>query len=194
RGVKRNIRDIEITTSTTSDSLVTENGKHQSSKVKITSDSVFKDFNNSQGFLPSQVTSPFSPPWPHGPHQCPLYPTFYHILVYWGCMVPFWYTLETSTCLGKRTRDEALHDNVRENKDTFVRARLDSQSRSIDVATNNRVLYPVPMKREKAHQLSFSSNGFETKSCNNRFVPKTYLNLQTNPADMSRSINFRESM
>ena len=106
RGVKRNIRDIEITTSTTSDSLVTE----KSSKVKITSDSVFKDFNNSQGFLPSQVTSPFSPPWPHGPHQCPLYPTFYHILVYWGCMVPFWYTLETSTCLGKRTRDEALHD------------------------------------------------------------------------------------
>lgn len=86
------------------------------------------------------------------------------------------------------------HESVRENKDTFVRARLDSQSRSIDVTTNNRVLYPVPMKREKTHQFSFSSNGFETKSCNNRFVPKTYLNLQTNPADMSRSINFRESM
>ncbi|CAN6976122.1 unnamed protein product [Brassica rapa subsp. trilocularis] len=69
------------------ESLVTENGNNQSS------DSVSRDFNNFQRFLPPQVTSSVSPPWP--------YPAFYHIPVYWGCTVPFWSTLQTSTCLGK---------------------------------------------------------------------------------------------
>ena len=166
------------------ESLVTENGKNQSS------DSVSRDFNNFQRFLPPQVTSSVSPPWP--------YPAFYHIPVYWGCTVPFWSTLQTSTCLGKRTRDEASHVSVGENEDTSVRARLDSQSRSnndeANVATKNRVFYPVPMKREKTQQFNLFVNESETKSGNNRFVPETYLNLQANPAAMSRSMNFRESM
>ncbi|KAH0911522.1 hypothetical protein HID58_034843 [Brassica napus] len=171
------------------ESLVTENGKNQSS------DSVSRDFNNFQRFLPPQVTSSVSPPWPY---QYPPNPAFYHIPVYWGCTVPFWSTLQTSTCLGKRTRDEASHVSVGENEDTSVRARLDSKSRSnndeANVATKNRVFYPVPMKREKTQQFNLFVNESETKSGNNRFVPETYLNLQANPAAMSRSMNFRESM
>ncbi|CAN6887760.1 unnamed protein product [Brassica oleracea var. botrytis] len=76
------------------ESLVTENGKNQSS------DSVSKNFNNFQRFLPPQVTSSVSRPWPY---QYPHIPTFYHIPVYWGCTVPFWSTLQTYTCLGKNT-------------------------------------------------------------------------------------------
>ncbi|KAF2545491.1 hypothetical protein F2Q70_00020825 [Brassica cretica] len=232
------------------ESLVTENDKNQSS------DSVSKKFNKFQRFLPPQVTSSVSPPWPY---QYPPNPAFYQIPVYWGCTVPFWSTLQTSTCLGKRTRDEASHVSVGENEDTSVRARLDSQSRTstrdrrspsfiniplpsklpreveglrllfkfnffcfplpyptpaslqyssscarkpfdtyhtdeANVATKNRVFYPLPMEREKIHQFSLFVNGSETKSGNNRFVPETYLNLQANPAAMSRSMNFRESM
>ncbi|CAN6887764.1 unnamed protein product, partial [Brassica oleracea] len=171
------------------ESLVTENDKNQSS------DSVSKKFNKFQRFLPPQVTSSVSPPWPY---QYPPNPAFYQIPVYWGCTVPFWSTLQTSTCLGKRTRDEASHVSVGENEDTSVRARLVSQSRSntdeANVATKNRVFYPLPMEREKTHQFSLFVNGSETKSGNNRFVPETYLNLQANPAAMSRSMNFRESM
>ncbi|KAL0695355.1 hypothetical protein Bca4012_062535 [Brassica carinata] len=171
------------------ESSVTENGMNQSS------DSISKNCNNFQSFLPPQVTSSVSPPWPY---QYPPNPAFYHIPVYWGCTVPFWSTLKPSTCLGKRTRDEASHGSVEEDKDTFVRARLDSKSQSINdeanVATKNRVLHPVPMKREKTQQFSLFVNGSETKSSNNRFVPETYLNLQANPAAMSRSMNFRETM
>ncbi|KAJ0257768.1 Dof zinc finger protein [Hirschfeldia incana] len=175
--------------SSSEESLVTENGKNQSS------DSVSKDLNNFQRFLPPQVTSSVSPPWPY---QYPPNPAFYHIPVYWGCTVPFWSTLEPSTCLGKRTRDEASHESVEENKDTFVRARLDSKSQSINdeenVATKNRVFYPVPMKQEKTQQFSLFVNESVTKRGSNRFVPGTYLNLQANPAAMSRSMNFRETM
>ncbi|KAF2559724.1 hypothetical protein F2Q68_00014274 [Brassica cretica] len=57
---------------------------------------------------------------------------------------------------------------------------------------------PVGSGRRKnkgwIHQFSLFVNGSETKSGNNRFVPETYLNLQANPAAMSRSMNFRESM
>ncbi|CAH8349897.1 unnamed protein product [Eruca vesicaria subsp. sativa] len=87
--------------------------KHQSSDAKTTAHSISQDFNKFQGFLPPQVTSSVSPPWPY------LYspnPSFYHIPVYWGYTVPVSSTLETSTCLGKRTRDEASHENVREQR------------------------------------------------------------------------------
>ncbi|CAA7036246.1 unnamed protein product [Microthlaspi erraticum] len=151
-----------------SESVVVEkNGKHQTSDVKINADSVTQEFNSFQGFLPPQVTSPVLPPWPH---QYPPNPSFYHIPVYWGCTVPVWSTLETSTCLGKRTRDEA------------------------SVATMNHVWYPMPMKREKTEKSSFFVNGSETKSNNKIFVPEVYPSLQANPAAMARSMNFRESM
>lgn len=177
------------------ESLGSENGNHQSSDAKITAESVSQDFNNFQGFLPPQVTSPVSPPWPY---QYPPNPSFYNIPLYWGCAVPFWSTIENSTCLGKRTRDEASHEIVRESKDAFVRARLVSESQSnnneASIATKNHVWYPVPMKREKTEQFSFFMKGSETKSNHKRFVPETYLNLQANPAAMARSMNFRESM
>ncbi|CAN8313179.1 unnamed protein product [Cochlearia groenlandica] len=132
-----------------------------------------------QGFLPTQVTSSVSPPWPY---QYPPNPSFFHIPVYLGYTVPFWSTLETSTCLGKRTRDETYQETVRESNDGYVRARLD------------QVWCPIPMKRGKTEQFRVIDDKSETKSSNNSFVPKTYLNLQTNPAAMSRSMNFKESM
>lgn len=48
------------------------------------------------------------------------------------------------------------------------------------------------MKREKTQQFNIVVNGSETKSISNRFVSETYLNLQANPAAMSRSMNSGE--
>ncbi|ESQ34311.1 hypothetical protein EUTSA_v10007936mg [Eutrema salsugineum] len=191
-----NSSSTKILSFESSEPFVTENSNHQSSHAKVTADSVSKDFNNFQGFLPPQVTSPVSPPWPY---QYSPNPSFYQIPVYWGCAVPFCSTLETSTCLGKRTRDETSFETVRESKDASIRARLDSQSQSINneasVATKNHVWCPVPMKREKTEQFRFFIDGSDqTKSVNKKFVPQTYLNLQANPAAMARSMNFRESM
>lgn len=190
-----NSSSAKILSFESSNSLVTENAKHQSSHANISADSVSQEFNNFQGFLPPQATSPVSLPWPY---QYPPNPSFYHMPVYWGCAVPVWSTLETSTCLGKRTRDEASHETVREIKDDFVRARLVSESQSISneasISTKNHVWYPVPTKHEKTEQFSFFINGSERKSSNNRFVPETYHHLQANPAAMARSVNFRESM
>ncbi|CAE5958478.1 unnamed protein product [Arabidopsis arenosa] len=189
-----NSSSTKILSFESSDSLLTENTKHQSSNVKKNGDSVSQELNNFQGFLPPQA-SPASPPWPY---QYPPNPSFYHMPVYWGCAVPVWSTLGTSTCLGKRTRDEASHETVKESKNDFVRTSLVLESRSIknetSTATNNHVWYPVPMTRKKTEQFSFFINGAETKSSNQRFVPETYLNLQANPAAMARSMNFRESI
>ncbi|KFK44582.1 dof zinc finger protein [Arabis alpina] len=189
-----NSSSTKILSFESSESFVTENGtNNRPSDAKITADSVSQDFNNFEGFLPPQVTSPVSPLWPY---QYPPNPSFYHMPVSW---VPGWCTQESSTCLGKRTRDEASNETVRESKDGFVRARLVSESQSIineaSLATKNHVWYPVPMKREKAEKFSFFMKGSETMSNNNkRFVPQTYLSLQANPAAMARSMNFRESM
>ncbi|CAL9216222.1 unnamed protein product [Arabidopsis halleri] len=191
-----NSSSTKILSFESSDSLLTENTKHQSSNVKINADSVSQELNNFQGFLPPQA-SPVSPPWPY---QYPPNPSFYHMPVYWGCAIPVWSTLGTSTCLGKRTRDEAeaSHESVKESKNAFVRTSLVLESQSIKnetiMTTNNHVWYPVPMTREKTEQFSFFSNGAETKSNNQRFVPETYLKLQANPAAMARSMNFRESV
>ncbi|VVA92370.1 unnamed protein product [Arabis nemorensis] len=191
-----NSSSTKILSFESSESSVTDNASnHRSSDAKITADSLSQDFNNFHGFLPPQVTSSVSPTWPY---QYPPNPSFYHMPVYWGCTVPFWSTQETSTCLGKRTRDEASHETVRESKDAFVRARLDSESQSnyneASLATKNHVWYPVPMKREKTEQFRFFKKGSETKSNNRRSVPPTYFSLQANPAAMARSVNFRESM
>ncbi|CAH2033858.1 unnamed protein product [Thlaspi arvense] len=177
-----NSSSTKILSFESSDSLVTDNGNHQSSDATTTENSVSKDFNNFQGFLPPQVTSPVSSLWPY---QYPPNLTFYHIPVYWGCTVPFWSTLETSTCLGKRTREQASDQTVRE--------RVDSESQSINNEASH-VWYPVPTKRGKTEQFNFFSDGSETKNSNMRFVPQTYLNLQANPAAMARSMSFRESM
>ncbi|KAL0798995.1 hypothetical protein Bca101_054170 [Brassica carinata] len=96
-----------------SDSCVSEKGKHQSSDSKINAYSVSQDFNKFQECLPPQVTFSVSPPWPF---LYPLNPSLYHIPVYWGYTVPVSSTLETSTCLGKRTRDETSGENVREQR------------------------------------------------------------------------------
>ncbi|KAF3584872.1 hypothetical protein F2Q69_00027676 [Brassica cretica] len=48
------------------------------------------------------------------------------------------------------------------------------------------------MKREKTQQFNIVVNESETKSISNRFVSETYLNLQANPAAMSRSMNSGE--
>ncbi|EOA38023.1 hypothetical protein CARUB_v10009494mg [Capsella rubella] len=177
-----------------SDSSVTENAKHHQSRDANTNpDFVSQEQNNFQGFLPPQETSPVSHPWPY---QYPPNSSFYHMPVYWGCAVPVWSTVEASTCLGKRKRDEASHETATESKDAFVRARLVSESQSInnEATTENNMWYPVSMKHEKTKQFNFFSDGSERKSNNNRFVPQTYLNLQANPAAMARSMNFRESM
>ncbi|CAF2110244.1 hypothetical protein HID58_081666 [Brassica napus] len=109
-----NSSSTKILSFESSDSWVSEKGQHRSSDSKMTADSVSQDFNKFQGFLPAQVTSSVSPPWPY--HQYPLNPSFYHIPVCWGYTVPVSSTLETSTCLGKRTRGEASHENVREQR------------------------------------------------------------------------------
>ncbi|XP_010498995.1 PREDICTED: dof zinc finger protein DOF1.3-like [Camelina sativa] len=187
-----NSSSTKILSFESSDSLVTEDAKHQSRDAKINADFLSQEVNNFQGFPPPQATSPVSPPLPY---QYPPNPSFYHMPVYWGCVVPVWSTLESSTCLGKRTRDEASHETVR---DASVRARLVSESQSINneatKASENHVWYPVSMKHEKTEQFNFFHNGSERKSSNERFVPKTYLSLQANPAAMARSMNFRESM
>ncbi|KAL1194529.1 Dof zinc finger protein DOF1.3 [Cardamine amara subsp. amara] len=175
-----NSSSTKILSFESSESFVTDNCKHQSSDTKT------QEFNNFQAFLPPQATSSVSPLWPY---QYPPSPSFYHMPVYWGCAVPLWSTLETSTCLGKRTRDEASNETVGESKGAFVRTNNETS-----IAMKNHVWYPVPMKREKTEQFSFFGNGSERKSSNNRFVPETYLNLQANPAAMARSMNFRESM
>ncbi|AEE30737.2 Dof zinc finger protein DOF1.3 [Arabidopsis thaliana] len=189
-----NSSSTKILSFESSDSLVTERPKHQSNEVKINAEPVSQEPNNFQGLLPPQA-SPVSPPWPY---QYPPNPSFYHMPVYWGCAIPVWSTLDTSTCLGKRTRDETSHETVKESKNAFERTSLLLESQSIknetSMATNNHVWYPVPMTREKTQEFSFFSNGAETKSSNNRFVPETYLNLQANPAAMARSMNFRESI
>ncbi|CAF2254648.1 BnaA08g19870D [Brassica napus] len=132
-----NSSSTKILSFESSDSCISAKGKHQPSDSNITKYSVSQDFKKFHGFLPVQVTSSVSPPWPY--HQYPLNPSFYHIPVYWGYTVPVSSTLETSTCLGKRTRDE-LHTKMLESKDTSVRARLDSPSESIndDVSVEDR--------------------------------------------------------
>ncbi|KAG2257451.1 hypothetical protein Bca52824_076745 [Brassica carinata] len=100
------------------DSWVSEKGQHRSSDSKMTADSVSQDFNKFQGFLPAQVTSSVSPPWPY--HQYPLNPSFYHIPVCWGYTVP------------EKGQEAKLHTKMLESKDTSVRARLNSPSESIN--------------------------------------------------------------
>ncbi|CAA7019539.1 unnamed protein product [Microthlaspi erraticum] len=161
-----------------SESSVTETGKHQSGDTKITADSASQEHKTQQRFLAPQALSPWPYQWsPTGPTA-----NFYPIPFYWGCTVPVWPTSETSPCLGKRSRDQTEGGGT---KDTTTRARLVSESLRI----NNEA------KPEKKTQGFSLFNGFETKGSNRRsLVPETSIHLQANPAAMSRSMSFRESM
>ncbi|ESQ28284.1 hypothetical protein EUTSA_v10018679mg [Eutrema salsugineum] len=177
-----------------SESSVTEIGKHQSGDTKITADSPSQEHRTHQGFLPPQVMFPSnSSPWPYqwsptGPNA-----NFYPIPFYWGCTVPIWPTSETSPCLGKRSRDQT------EDATDLTRARLVSEAlrvntKPINQAATSVVWSKLPTKPEKKTEGFSLFNGFETKGINRRsLVPETSLNLQANPAAMSRSMNFRES-
>ncbi|CAN6937941.1 hypothetical protein Bca4012_101438 [Brassica carinata] len=154
-----------------SESSVIETGKHQENKTH-------------QGFLAPQVMRPnSSSPWPY--QWSPMGPnaSFYPIPFYWGCTVPMWPTSEASPCLGKRSRDQTEV----ETKDTTLRT---------SEATKNVVWPKLPTKPEKKMEGGLNLfNGFETKGSNRRsLVRETSINLQANPAAMSRSMNFRESM
>ncbi|CAH8363927.1 unnamed protein product [Eruca vesicaria subsp. sativa] len=157
-----------------SKSSVTETGKNQENKTH-------------QGFLPTQVILPNnSPPWPY--QWTPTGPSasFYPVPFYWGCTVPVWTTSETSPCLGKRSRDQTEV----ETKDTTTITTLRSTE-----DTKNVVWPKLPTKPEKTTEGFSLFNGFETKGSNRRnLVPETSVNLQANPAAMSRSMNFRESI
>lgn len=185
-----------------SDSSVTETGKNQSGDTtKITADSVSQEHKNYQGFLPPQVMLPNNTsPWPYqwsptGPNA-----NFYPVPFYWGCTVPLWPTSETPPCLGKRSRDQTeggINDTTTNaTATTTTTGRLVSESLRINrEVTKSAVWSKLPTKPEKK-TVGFSLfNGFETKGSNRRsLVSETSLNLQANPAAMSRSMNFRESM
>ncbi|KFK41379.1 dof zinc finger protein [Arabis alpina] len=170
-----------------SESSVTEIGKH--GDTKITADSASQEHKTHQGFLPPQVMIPnSSSPWPY--QWTPTGPTatFYPIPFYWGCTVPILPTSETSPSLGKRSRDQT-EGEIKDTTTTITRARLVSESLRISEATKSAT---KPEKRTLGFSLF---NGFETKDSNRRnLVPETSLNLQANPAAMSRAMNFRESM
>ncbi|KAG2321513.1 hypothetical protein Bca52824_014726 [Brassica carinata] len=155
-----------------SESSVTETGKHQENKTH-------------QGFLPPQVMLPNnSSPRPY--HWSPTGPntSFYPIPFYWGCTFPVWPTSETSPCLGKRSRDQTEV----ETKDTTTTLRTSK-------ASKNAVWPKLPTKPEKKTEGFSLFNGFETKGSSRRsLVPETSINLQANPAAMCRAMNFRESM
>ncbi|CAF2061954.1 BnaC06g43390D [Brassica napus] len=174
-----------------SESSVTETGKHQPGDTKITADSASQEQRTRQGFLPPQVIFPNnSSPWPYqwsptGPNA-----NFYPIPFYWGCTVPVWPTSETPPCLGKRSRDQT--EGGMKDATTITRARVVSETISISEATKSTVWSPKPERKTEGFSLF---NGFETKGSNRRsLVPETSINIQANPAAMSRSMNFRENM
>ncbi|KAH0919472.1 hypothetical protein HID58_027132 [Brassica napus] len=175
-----------------SESSVTETGKHQPGDTKITADSASQQHQTGQGFLPPQVMFPNnSSPWPYqwspaGPNA-----NFYPIPFYWGCTVPVWPTSETPTCLGKRSRDQTQGGGMKDATIT-TRERFVSETLSISEATKTAVWSPKPERKTEGFSLF---NGFETKGSNRRsFVPETSINLQANPAAMSRAMHFRENM
>ncbi|XP_010415608.1 PREDICTED: cyclic dof factor 5-like [Camelina sativa] len=186
-----------------SESSVTETGKHQSGDTakKSADHSVSQENQNYQGlFLPPQVMSPNNTsPWPYqwsptGPNA-----NFYPIPFYWGCTVPICPTSETSPCLGKRSRDHQTEGGINNTTTTSTtRARLVSESLRINgQATKSAVWSKLPTKPEKKTQGFSLFNGFDTKGNSNRrslVVPQTSYSLQANPAAMSRVMNFRESM
>uniref|UniRef100_A0A1J3JJK3 Cyclic dof factor 5 n=1 Tax=Noccaea caerulescens TaxID=107243 RepID=A0A1J3JJK3_NOCCA len=170
-----------------SESSVTETGKHQSGDTKITADSASQEHKTHQGFLAPQAMFPnSSSPWPYQWSSTGPTANFYPIPFYWGCTVPLWPTSETSPCLGKRSRDQTEGEGTKDTTTTTTtRAKLVSESLRINNET----------KPEKKTQGFSLFNGFETKGNNRRnLVPETSINLQANPAAMSRSMNFRESM
>ncbi|EOA35240.1 hypothetical protein CARUB_v10020399mg [Capsella rubella] len=183
-----------------SESSVTETGKHQSGDTtKINTGSVSQEHKNYQGFLPPQVMPPNNTsPWPYqwsptGPNA-----SFYPIPLYWGCTVPICPTSETSPCLGKRSRDHQTEGGINNTTTTTsTRARLVTESlRTNSEATKSSVWSKLPTKPEKKTQGFSLFNGFDTKGNSNtrNLVPETSHSLQANPAAMSRAMNFRESM
>ncbi|CAH8364335.1 unnamed protein product [Eruca vesicaria subsp. sativa] len=169
-----------------SESTLTETGKNQPGDAKITADSASQEHKTNQGLLPPQVKFPNnSSPWPYQWSPTAPNANCYPIPFYWGCMVPVWPTSETSPCLGKRSRDQTEGGGMKDAS-TIPRARLISE------ATNSAVWSTKPERRTEGISLF---NGFETKGSNRRsLAPETSINLQANPAAMSRSMNFRESM
>ncbi|CAA0326072.1 unnamed protein product [Arabidopsis thaliana] len=183
-----------------SESSVTETGKHQSGDTaKISADSVSQEHKSYQGFLPPQVMLPNnSSPWPYqwsptGPNA-----SFYPVPFYWGCTVPIYPTSETSSCLGKRSRDQTEgRINDTNTTITTTRARLVPESLKMNIeASKSAVWSKLPTKPEKKTQGFSLFNGFDTKGNSNRssLVSETSHSLQANPAAMSRAMNFRESM
>ncbi|KAF8099947.1 hypothetical protein N665_0235s0044 [Sinapis alba] len=160
-----------------SESSVTETGKNQPGDTKITSDSVSQEQKTRQGFLPPQVMfANNSSPWPYQWSPTGPNPNFYPVPFYWGCTVPIWPTSETPPCLGKRSRDQTEGGN--KGAATIPRAGLVGST-----------------KAERKTEGFSLFNGFETKGSNRgSLFPETSINLQVNPAAMSRSMNFRENM
>ncbi|KAG2322267.1 hypothetical protein Bca52824_015480 [Brassica carinata] len=173
------------------ESSVTETGKHQPKDTKITSDSASQEHKIHQGFLPPQVM--FANNSSHWPYQWS--PTgnnanFYPIPFYWGCTVPVWPTSESPPCLGKRSRDQT-EGGIKDARITSA-SRLVSETISISEATKSTMCSTKPERKTDGFSLF---NGFETKGSNRRsLVPETSINLQANPAAMSRSMNFRENL
>ncbi|KAJ4884264.1 Cyclic dof factor 5 [Raphanus sativus] len=175
------------------ESSVTETGKHQPGDTKIISDSAPQEQKTRQGFLPPQVMfANNSSPWPYSHQWSPTGPNanFYPIPFYWGCTVPIWPTSETPPCLGKRSRDQT-EGGIKEAT-TITTSRLVSESLSIKEANKTAVWSTKPERKTEGFNLF---DGFETKRSNGRsLVPETSINLQANPAAMSRSMNFRENI